>query len=79
VSILPNARATKKMAEANELIRRLGDNNAIFYFDLASKMTPEGDGWLGLGPDRLHLTPVGYELWALDMEPLLTKLLAGNP
>ncbi len=79
VSILPNARATEKMAEANTLIQPLGDDKTVFYFDLASKMTPVGDSWKGLGPDRLHLLPEGYELWASEMEPLLTKLIVDKP
>ena len=76
VSILPNARATQEMAAANEIIRTFGDNRSIFYFDLASKMTAEGDGWKGIGRDHLHLTPEGYELWATEMDPLLSKLLS---
>jgi lysophospholipase L1-like esterase len=79
VSILPNARATEKMADANKIIQTFGDNQTVFYFDLASKMTPVGDSWKGLGPDRLHLTPEGYELWAASMEPLLNKLIAEHP
>lgn len=79
VSILPNARATEKMAEANKLIQPLGDDKSVFYFDLAAKMTPVGNSWKGLGSDRLHLLPEGYELWASEMEPLLTKLLTHNP
>jgi lysophospholipase L1-like esterase len=78
ISILPNARATQKMADANKIIQTFGDDKSVFYFDLASKMTPVGNSWKGLGPDRLHLLPEGYELWASEMEPLLTKLLAGN-
>ncbi len=80
VSILPNARATQKMADANQIIKTFGDDKTVFYFDLAAKMTPTADGksWTGLGPDRLHLSPDGYELWAAEMEPLLTKLLAGK-
>lgn len=79
VSILPNARATQLMADANKLIEPLGDNKSVFYFDLASKMPPVGSSWKGLGKDRIHLLPEGYELWASEMEPLLTKLLAENP
>jgi lysophospholipase L1-like esterase len=79
ISILPNARATEKMAAANKLIEPLGDNKTVFYFDLASKMTPVGNSWKGLGPDRLHLLPEGYELWAREMEPLLSKLIAAMP
>lgn len=79
MSILPNARATEKMAAANNLIQQFGDDQTVFYFDLASKMTPVGNSWKGLGPDRLHLLPEGYELWASEMDPLLTKLLAAHP
>jgi lysophospholipase L1-like esterase len=78
VSILPNARATQKMADANKIIQGFGDDRSIFYFDLASKMTREGDGWKGIGRDHLHLTPEGYELWAAEMEPLLSRLLSGK-
>jgi lysophospholipase L1-like esterase len=38
-------------------------------------MPPVGDNWLGLGPDKLHPTDVGYQIWADTMEPLLVKLL----
>ena len=43
--------------------------------DLAAKMTLEGGTWKGLGPDKLHLTVEGYELWAAEIDPLLAKLL----
>jgi lysophospholipase L1-like esterase len=79
VSILPNARATQKMADANKIIQTFGDNQTVFYLDVASTMTPVGKSWKGLGPDRLHLLPEGYQLWASEMEPLLTKLLAATP
>jgi lysophospholipase L1-like esterase len=75
MSILPNARATAKMEEANKLIAPIADEKSIFYFDLASKMPKEGDSWKGLGRDKLHLMPEGYELWATEMEPLLSRLL----
>jgi lysophospholipase L1-like esterase len=43
-------------------------------------MPPVGDSWLGLGPDKLHPTDAGYQIWADTMEPLLTRLLAaGQP
>ena len=78
ISILPNARATQKMADANKIIQTFADNQSVYYFDLAAKMTPVADGWKGIGSDHLHLTPEGYELWASEMEPLLSKLLAGR-
>jgi lysophospholipase L1-like esterase len=66
------------MADANQIIQTFADGKTVNYFDLASKMPPEGHSWKGLGRDRLHLTPAGYELWASEMEPLLSKLLSGN-
>jgi lysophospholipase L1-like esterase len=75
ISILPNRRATQKMADANTIISTFGDNRSLFYFDLASKMTPVGDNWKGVGFDHLHLTQQGYETWASEMEPLLSSLL----
>jgi lysophospholipase L1-like esterase len=83
VSILPNARATALMADANELIRHFADDHTVFYLDLVSLMPPVGDNWVGLGPDKLHPTDAGYQIWADAMEPLLTRLLgssaAGTP
>jgi lysophospholipase L1-like esterase len=74
-SILPNARANEKMMAVNAIIRKFADNQAVYYLDLAAKMTPQGDSWKGLGPDRLHLTAEGYEMWAAELDPLLAKLL----
>jgi lysophospholipase L1-like esterase len=79
VSILPNARATQLMADANALIRPFADDRTVFYFDLAAKMPPVGDSWLGLGPDKLHPDESGYQIWADAMEPLLTRLLRTPP
>jgi len=75
MSILPNARANDKMMAANAITRTMADNRGVYYLDLAAKMTPEGDSWKGLGPDKLHLTPEGYEMWAAELDPLLAKLL----
>ncbi len=80
VSILPSARAAELMAQANEILKTFADDQTVYYLDLAAKMPPVGDSWLGLGPDKLHPTDVGYQIWADTMEPLLTKLLGtGQP
>ncbi len=75
ISILPNARATEKMAQANQLLAALNDGTKIHYLDLASKFTRKGNNWSGLGNDKLHLTTQGYEMWAAELNPLLAKLL----
>jgi lysophospholipase L1-like esterase len=79
VSILPNARATSLMTDANALIRTFADDHTVFYLDLVALMPPAGDNWVGLGPDKLHPTDAGYQIWADAMEPLLTRLLGSPP
>ena len=76
VSILPSARATQLMNDANALLRTFADDKTVFYLDVAAKMPPVGDSWVGLGPDKLHPTEEGYQIWADTMEPLLQRLLA---
>ncbi len=78
VSILPSARSAELMAQANDLIKAFADNQTVYYLDLAAKMPPVGDSWLGLGPDKLHPTDAGYQIWADTMEPLLGRLLAAQ-
>ncbi|HEX2854868.1 MAG TPA: GDSL-type esterase/lipase family protein [Opitutaceae bacterium] len=79
VSILPNARATEKMAAANRFIAQFADEKSVFYFDLAAKFPPTGDGnWVGLTRDKLHLSTEGYEVWANELEALLPRVL-GKP
>ncbi len=77
LSILPNARATEKMAAANKLIAPLADDRTVFYLDLAAKFTrlEAENTWKGLSRDRLHLTEEGYAMWADALEELLPKLL----
>jgi lysophospholipase L1-like esterase len=78
VSILPNARATQLMADANVLIKPLADEKTVFYFDLAALLPPVGDSWTGLAPDKLHPMEAGYQIWADGMEPLLGRLLGAK-
>jgi lysophospholipase L1-like esterase len=75
LSITPTTRQTQTVLDTNKIIQTFGDDKTVFYFDLASKMTPEDDNWKGVGHDHLHLKPEGYELWASEMDPLLTRLL----
>lgn len=87
VSIMPNARANDKMMAVDTIIKGYANNSTIYYLDLVPLMTPVtttgADGktdtnWKGLSKDHLHPDASGYQLWADAMEPLLSKLLAGN-
>lgn len=75
MSLLPNSRATEKMATANRLLAAMDDKKAVYYVDLAAKFTPVGDSWKGIGRDKLHLTTEGYEMWAAELEALLPVVL----
>jgi lysophospholipase L1-like esterase len=74
-SIMPNARANDLMMKANIYLQTYADDKTIFYLDLVPLMTPVGDNYKGLGPDRLHPDAAGYRLWADAILPLLNKLL----
>jgi len=87
VSILPNERAEDKMMQVNSLIKGYADDESVYYLDLVPLMpeidTTGPDGkpeqtWKGLSADHLHPDASGYQIWADAMEPLLTKLLAGQ-
>jgi lysophospholipase L1-like esterase len=73
--ILPNGRSMEKTAAANQIIDTFVDNKAVFSLDLTPEMTPEGNGWKGIGGDRVHLTEEGYKIWTSQLDPLLDKLL----
>jgi lysophospholipase L1-like esterase len=75
MSLTPTTRNTQVVIDTNKIIQTFGDNQTVFYFDLASKMTPVGDNWKGIGADHLHLIPEGYEIWANEMAPILEQLL----
>ena len=76
MSILPNERATAKMAAVNRLLAPLADGKRVVYLDLASQFTPEGDNWKGLSRDKLHLTEQGYTMWADALDTVLPTILA---
>lgn len=79
VSITPNFHEKNDVVRENKMLEKLADNKKIFYVDLYSKLTPEGDNWKGMRPDHLHLNHEGYQIWAETMEPLMQRLLANNP
>lgn len=79
LDILPTARRTEHITAANEVIRTFADNVNVFRLNLHERMIRDGDTWKGLGPDKLHLSAEGYQIWAEMMEPLLIKLMGPVP
>src|SRR5262245_38020822 len=66
----------EKNAKASELASKLADDKHVFYLDIGPKFL-EDDGTLTkeIMPDRLHLSPKGYQIWADSIEPKLKELL----
>ena len=67
----------RKQNEAtNAIIKGYADDKTVFYMDIGSKFLA-ADGTLPqeIMPDRLHLSPKGYELWSEAIEPKVKELL----
>ncbi len=63
-------------AKTNELISRCADNQTTFYVDVGRSLV-NASGQLSneVSFDMLHLTPVGYALYAAAMEPELKRIM----
>ncbi len=79
MDLLPTARRTALVTAVNDLIQGYADNKTVFRLNLGERMTPEGDSWLGLGPDKLHLTAAGYAIWQDMLAPLLVQFMGPTP
>lgn len=69
-----------KNAAASEIARGLADGKMIHYMDIGAHFL-DADGTLpkDIMPDYLHLTPVGYQFWAIAIEGKLREMLGENP
>ena len=63
-------------ARANELAARCADGQTVFYADIgryllnaAGQLSPE------VSMDSLHLTPVGYAIMAMALEPEIKRIM----
>ncbi len=82
IGILPRAYSpddAPRVAAANALIRPLADGKSVFFLDVGSHFPREGNTYLGLGPDKLHPSPLGYKIFAETLEPLMARLLGVTP
>ncbi|TLD70146.1 GDSL family lipase [Phragmitibacter flavus] len=71
---------TDKMRQQNEatnaIIKNYADDQKVFFMDIGEKFLVEG-GVLppDIMPDKLHLTPKGYEIWASAIEGKVKELM----
>ncbi len=62
--------------EANSAIEKLADGDKVRFLNINDQLA-DADGKLfeGVTVDQLHLSLKGYEIWARNLEPILTELL----
>lgn len=66
----------KQNAATNSLIRTYADDKSIYYMDLGEKfLQPDGTLSQEIMPDRLHLSPKGYEIWAEAIDGKVKELM----
>jgi lysophospholipase L1-like esterase len=70
-----------KITSINTMLSGLADGKRVSYLDLApSFLSGDGSEIVGLfGPDSVHPTPKGYEVWADAMQPEIDKILPPKP
>ncbi len=73
---MPGTPERARVAATNELIKTLADNPRIDYYDFGAVFLQD-DGRISkaIMTDYLHPTERGYELWAGQLSPVLSRLL----
>jgi lysophospholipase L1-like esterase len=62
--------------DVNTELARLDDGRMVRFLDLGPRfLGPDGKIPLEVMPDQLHLSPLGYRIWADGMQPLLHEML----
>ena len=82
VGLLPRAFSpgdAPRVDAVNALIRHFDNGKTVFFLDVGSHFPREGNSYLGLGPDKLHPSPLGYKVYAETLEPLMARLLGVAP
>jgi lysophospholipase L1-like esterase len=82
LAIFPRGEAIKRQRndEVNRQIRKLADNQKVFWLDLGQHFL-ESDGALSKllfkdeKPFPIYLTAEGYEAWAKAMQPTIEELM----
>jgi beta-glucosidase len=67
--------ATIRINYVNSIIKTYANGHTIQFLDLGPQITEDGDFHKLYINDMMHLSEVGYELWAKVMDPLFKKML----
>jgi lysophospholipase L1-like esterase len=66
----------EKNAKASKLASEVADGKMVHYLDIGEKfLEPDGSLSKEIMPDRLHLSPKGYQIWAENIEPKVAELV----
>lgn len=60
--------------KANLLLQALADGHSVIWLDIDDKLAPNGQLDTTIMPDKLHLSPKGYEIWGDAITSLLDKI-----
>lgn len=72
----PDGKNRKQVTEINQMISILGKTKHVTFLDIGSKfLAPDGTFTKDISPDAVHLTRKGYEIWAREVDPVLTRLM----
>ena len=64
----------------NRELSRLADGRKVIWCDFTDKfLTPDGRLSRAIFPDLLHPGPLGYEMWASAVVPLVDRVLSASP
>lgn len=76
---LPNDPIRARVEALNARMSRLADGKSVNYLDIGRQFKePGGTISKDVMPDFLHLTRLGYRVWADAMEPTLWNMMEGN-
>lgn len=66
-----------KIAEVNQIIRKLDDQKHVFYMDIGSRFLDEKGVFLpdAFRPDLLHPLAKGYDIWGAAVKDKLAELM----
>ncbi|MFT3782822.1 MAG: family 43 glycosylhydrolase [Nibricoccus sp.] len=68
--------SNKAIAEANRALEKFADGKQVRFLNINDQLADkEGKLFPGITVDNLHLSLKGYEIWAKNLTPILTKLL----
>jgi lysophospholipase L1-like esterase len=72
----PDGKNRKQVIEINAELAKLGKTKDVTFLDIGGKfLTSDGTFTKDISPDSVHLTRKGYEIWAREVDPVLTKLM----